>query len=127
MLFYLKEIYTMATQTSKIMHIINDSGIISIRRPYDPAVAATQKVPERYRSSEHFMDHERSAFLEHVLANERYIQITAHAFGQDELDDVSNWLSGFAGVDCVHARVRTQSQKPGSFCMGTIQIRDLCL
>jgi hypothetical protein len=86
----------MATQTSKIMHIINDSGIISIRRPYDPAVAATQKVPERYRSSEHFMDHERSAFLEHVLANERYIQITAHAFGQDELDDVSNWLSGFA-------------------------------
>jgi hypothetical protein len=86
----------MATQTSKIMHIINDSGVISIRRPYDPAIAATQKVAVRYQSKEHFMNHERSAFLEHVLSNERYIQITAHAFGQDELDNVTDWLSGFA-------------------------------
>jgi hypothetical protein len=81
---------------SKTLHIVNESGAIVTRRLYDPAVAATQEHPVRYNSRIHFMKHETSAFLEHVLGDVRYIQFTAHALGQEQLDGVINWLSGYA-------------------------------
>ena len=75
---------------AKVLHIVNDSGEITVRRPYDTAVMG------RFKSEEAFLPHENSPMLEHLLANDRYVQFTAHAFGQEQLEKVTGWLARWA-------------------------------
>ena len=77
---------------AKIAHIVNNGGNINARRPWTMEIAATQK----YNGDKYFMDHERSPFFERALDGIDYIELTARAFGQDEMAFVGNWMIRFA-------------------------------
>lgn len=71
---------------AKILHVVNDRGVVYSRHPFN-AVTAINFDPRK-----HFMDHERSQFLELALKGTDYIEISAHAFGQKEMSQVADWL-----------------------------------
>jgi hypothetical protein len=87
---------TDVNSTSKVAHIMNNSGRIITRRLYDPAIMATQINPRRYDADRDFMRRETSPFFEHYLGIEPYVQITARAFGQEDQEQVMGWMANFA-------------------------------
>ncbi|CAK9249600.1 unnamed protein product [Sphagnum jensenii] len=87
---------TDAINTSKVAHVVNNSGRIITRRLYNPAIVATQVNPRRYDPERDFMKHETSPFFEHFLGIEPYVQITARAFGTEDQEQVMGWMTNFA-------------------------------
>lgn len=71
----------------KLFHVANDGGLILRRSQWTPALV--------FDPTLHFMEHEESQFLNQYLPD-GYAEFTGQAFGEEAMNEVCNWMEGYA-------------------------------
>jgi hypothetical protein len=71
----------------KLYHVANDGGLVTLRSKWTPFQVSDPTLT--------FQEHEESQFLNRYLP-EGYAEFAGHAFGEQQMIDVCNWMESYA-------------------------------